>query len=96
MFSQQHIERHPLELTLTRGATTLTLDILTLPPSTEMASGGVQAVDRSDPQVKRIVYNMYRGILGQYNDKANNMLNSLPRHAVTEDRGISSQIESMM
>lgn len=60
-----------------------------------MSSGGVK-VDPTDPQVRRLVYNMYRGILGQYNDKANTMVNSLPRHCVTEDRGVSRQIESMM
>lgn len=53
MFSQ-HIERHPLELTLTRGATTLTLDILTLLPPQHRdgfgrrASGPVRPAGEAD------------------------------------------------
>ncbi|KAG8244191.1 hypothetical protein J6590_027887 [Homalodisca vitripennis] len=60
-----------------------------------MSTGGVK-VDPNDPNVRRLVYNMYRGILGQYNDKANTIVNSLPRHVVKEDQGITRQIESMI
>ncbi|XP_044734907.1 uncharacterized protein LOC123297346 isoform X2 [Chrysoperla carnea] len=48
------------------------------------------------PNVKRLVYNMYRDMLGSYNDKANDIVDSLPRRMVREDQGITKQIESMI
>lgn len=59
------------------------------------ANGGVK-VDPNDPNVRRLAYNMYRGILGTYNDRANTIVGSLPKSMVREDQGISKQIESMM
>uniref|UniRef100_T1HZ83 Uncharacterized protein n=1 Tax=Rhodnius prolixus TaxID=13249 RepID=T1HZ83_RHOPR len=53
-------------------------------------------VDTSDPHVRKMVYNMYRGILGNYNQQANNIVSTLPRGRVVEDKGISKQVESMM
>lgn len=53
-------------------------------------------VDSNDPAVRRVVYNLYRGLLGNYNDKANDILSSMPADRVREDRGITQQLESMM
>ena len=53
-------------------------------------------VDPRDPNVRRIVYNMYRGMLGNYNDKANDIISTLPKEMVREDQGIARQLESMM
>jgi len=60
---------------------------------------GVMAVgaSASDPAVRRAVYNLYRGLLGTYNDKANDIVSALPAHAqVREDQGVGKQLESMM
>ncbi|KAJ9597374.1 hypothetical protein L9F63_011763, partial [Diploptera punctata] len=51
---------------------------------------------RTDPNVRRLVYNMYRGMLGTYNDKANDIISTLPKEMVREDQGIARQLESMM
>lgn len=52
-------------------------------------------VDKNDPNVKKLVYNTYRGLLGAYNNKANDIVSTLPRHCVREDRGIAKQLESI-
>lgn len=52
-------------------------------------------VDKNDPNVKKLVYNTYRGLLGAYNHKANDIISTLPRHCVREDRGIAKQLESI-
>lgn len=52
-------------------------------------------VDKNDPNVKKLVYNTYRGLLGAYNNKANDIISTLPRHCVREDRGIAKQLESI-
>lgn len=53
-------------------------------------------VKTNDPNVKKMVYNTYRGLLGAYNNKANDMIATLPRTTmVKEDRGISKQLESI-
>ena len=57
---------------------------------------GSAAADTSDPAVRRVVYNLYRGLLGTYNDKANDIISTLPPEQVREDQGIAKQIESMM
>lgn len=61
-----------------------------------MASAAGVKVDRNDPNVKRLVYNMYREMLGTYNDKANDIIGALPKEMVQEDQGIARQLESMM
>jgi hypothetical protein len=61
-----------------------------------MASTTGMKVDPSDPNVKRLVYNMYRGMLGTYNNKANDIIATLPKEMVREDEGIARQLESMM
>jgi hypothetical protein len=61
-----------------------------------MASAAGMKVDRNDPNVKRLVYNMYREMLGTYNDKANDIIGALPKEMVREDQGIARQLESMM
>ncbi|XP_014291912.3 protein piccolo [Halyomorpha halys] len=53
-------------------------------------------VDTSDPAVRRLVYNHYRGILGKYNERANNIVSQLPKERVVEDKGITRQLESMV
>lgn len=53
-------------------------------------------VKTNDPNVKKMVYSTYRGLLGAYNNKANDMIATLPRTTmVKEDRGISKQLESI-
>lgn len=52
-------------------------------------------VDKNDPNVKKLVYNTYRGLLGAYNNKANDIISTMPRHCVREDRGIAKQLESI-
>lgn len=52
-------------------------------------------VNTSDPNVKKMVYSTYRGLLGAYNNKANGMIATLPRSMVREDRGITKQLESI-
>lgn len=49
-----------------------------------------------DPAVRKVVYNLYRGLLGNYNDRANDIISSLPAEQVCEDQGIGKQVESMM
>ncbi|XP_065568449.1 uncharacterized protein LOC136032182 isoform X2 [Artemia franciscana] len=58
--------------------------------------GPQQSMDMSDPNVKKLVYNLYRGLLGTYNDKANDVVASCPDAFVTEDQGIARQVESML
>lgn len=52
-------------------------------------------IDKNDPNVKKLVYNTYRGLLGAYNNKANHMVSTLPRSMVREDKGIAKQLESI-
>ncbi|CAH0387660.1 unnamed protein product [Bemisia tabaci] len=61
-----------------------------------MSGNSGTKVDPKDPQVRKLVYNMYRGILGDYNNKANDIVSNLPKEMVTEDQGISKQLESMI
>ena len=65
------------------------------PSSVESGGGGANAVS-DDPAVRRAVYNLYRGLLGTYNDKANDIVSALPAQQVREDQGVSKQLESMM
>ncbi|XP_024082432.1 uncharacterized protein LOC106663977 isoform X2 [Cimex lectularius] len=53
-------------------------------------------IDPNDPRVRKLVYNAYRNILGTYNQKANKMIDTLPKGIVVEDQGITKQLESMM
>jgi hypothetical protein len=59
-----------------------------------MASNG-EKPNMNDPQVRKLVYNMYRGILGSYNDQANTALVTGPEKNVVQDKGVYDQIESM-
>lgn len=61
-----------------------------------MTSAEVPKADPRDPNVRRLVYNMYRGMLDTYNDQANQIVDSMPRSMVQEDAGIYKQLESMM
>ncbi|KAF5283519.1 hypothetical protein FQA39_LY17334 [Lamprigera yunnana] len=53
-------------------------------------------VNTNDPNIKKMVYSTYRGLLGAYNNKANDMIATLPRTMVREDRGIAKQLESIV
>lgn len=64
--------------------------------SSSSSSVTTTATDNSDPAVRRVVYNLYRGLLGTYNDKANDIISTLPPEMVREDHGIAKHIESMM
>lgn len=52
-------------------------------------------IDKNDPNVKKLVYNTYRGLLENYNNKANDMISTLPKNMVYKDKGISKQLESI-
>ncbi|XP_058818912.1 uncharacterized protein LOC131681863 [Topomyia yanbarensis] len=43
----------------------------------------------ANPQLKRLVYSKYRELLGSYNGKANEILQSYPAHMVKEDKGFN-------
>lgn len=60
------------------------------------SSSSSSVTDTSDPAVRRVVYNLYRGLLGTYNDKANDIISAMPPEMVREDHGIAKHIESMM
>lgn len=47
------------------------------------------------PQFKRHVYSKYRELLGSYNDKANEMLQTYPAYRVKEDRGFAINADTM-
>ena len=64
--------------------------------SRKISNATNNAVDPSNPAVRRVVYNLYRGLLGTYNDKANDIISNLPAERVREDQGIDKQIEEMM
>lgn len=49
-----------------------------------------------DPHAKKIVYNMYRDLLKNYNGQANDILKTKPASCLQEDRGILDRLESMM
>jgi len=53
-------------------------------------------LDKTDPRTRKLVYNMYRNVLGNYNDKANAMLDALPASQVTRDRGVDQQLTSIL
>lgn len=55
-----------------------------------------EKLDMSDPNVRRLVYNAYRGLLTTYNDKANDMVDAMPRRIVTENAGVYDQLEALM
>lgn len=41
----------------------------------------------ANPQLKSLVYSKYRELLGSYNGKANEILQSYPAYMVKEDKG---------
>lgn len=65
-------------------------------PSGGASSRRTSSAAGEDPALRRAVYNLYRGMLGTYNDKANDIISSLPPEQVREDQGIGKQVESMM
>ena len=59
-------------------------------------AGGGPKVDPNDPQVRKLVYNMYRGMLGQQHQQANLIVDSAPQEQVAIDAGVGARVESMM
>lgn len=59
-------------------------------------AGGGAKVDPNDPQVRKLVYNMYRGMLGQKHQQANVIVDSAPQQQVEIDSGVGARVESMM
>lgn len=53
-------------------------------------------VDPKDPQVRKLVYNMYRGMLDQKHQRANVIVDSVPQDQVSTDEGVGARLESMM
>lgn len=54
-----------------------------------------EELTKDDPNVKKLVYNTYRGLLGAYNNKANEMISTLPRNAVEQNVGVTKQVENL-
>lgn len=50
-------------------------------------SGAETTGASSNPQLKSLVYSKYRELLGSYNGKANEILQSYPAYMVKEDKG---------
>ena len=62
-----------------------------------MATTSVLKVNSQNANKKSVVYNLYRDMLGNYNDRANKILENLPQNTlVREDQGIAKQLESIM
>ncbi|KAL7644684.1 UNVERIFIED_CONTAM: hypothetical protein RMT77_004225 [Armadillidium vulgare] len=53
-------------------------------------------VNPSDPQVRKLVYNMYRGLLNTKHERANNIVEAAPEENVTTDEGVGERVVSMM
>ncbi|KAL1381279.1 hypothetical protein pipiens_001395 [Culex pipiens pipiens] len=56
-------------------------------PSSERSAGGSTSTGGPNPQLKSLVYSKYRELLGSYNGKANEILQSYPAYMVKEDKG---------
>jgi hypothetical protein len=48
----------------------------------------------NNPQLKRLVYSKYRELLGSYNNKANEIIQTLPAYMVHEDKGFNIVVEN--
>lgn len=59
-------------------------------------TGGGPKVDPNDPQVRKLVYNMYRGMLDQKHQRANVIVDSAPQDLVETDAGVGARVESML
>lgn len=57
---------------------------------------GKPKVDVNDPQVRKLAYNMYRGLLDKKHDKSTAIINSLPDLQVEKDEGVKARVISMM
>lgn len=55
-----------------------------------------QKADPKDPQVRKLVYNMYRGMLDKKHEKANVIIDAAPQDLVSTDAGVSDRVVSMM
>ena len=52
--------------------------------------------DPNDPQVRKLVYNMYRGLLDKKHEKSNTIISSVPDTQVEMDMGVTARVISMM
>ncbi|CAL4064058.1 unnamed protein product, partial [Meganyctiphanes norvegica] len=53
-------------------------------------------VNPADPQVRKLVYNMYRGMLSNNHAKSTAIVETVPKHQVMLDEGIGDRLQSMM
>ena len=53
-------------------------------------------VNANDPKVRKLVYNMYRGMLSNKHEKANEFIDTLPKYKVDEDKGVTHRVDRMM
>lgn len=60
------------------------------------SQGGTSRVNPSDPQVRKLVYNMYRGLLSTKHERATNIVESAPEDLVATDQGVGDRVVSMM
>lgn len=61
-----------------------------------MTSTEVNNVDHRAPNVRHLVYSMYRKMLDEYNDQANEIVDALPRDIVQEDADIYNHLKEIM
>jgi hypothetical protein len=55
-----------------------------------------QQLDPNDPRVKKLVYSMYRDMLGSYHGDANNFIRTKDPSTVRIDYGITPILECIM
>lgn len=60
-----------------------------------MASTEVSETDNRAPNVRHLVYSMYRKMLDDYNDQANDYVDTLPKNLV-QDGEIYKHIEDIV
>lgn len=60
-------------------------------------AGTTRGADIETTAKQHLAYSMYRGLLGNFHEKANVMVDSLPRATVVrQDQGVAHHIESMV
>ena len=63
--------------------------------STSAEPGGNGATLK-EPQIRKLAYNMYRGLLNTKHERANNIVEAAPTDNITKDEGIADRVTSMM
>lgn len=61
----------------------------------QVSDDNVDSMVKNDANVKKLVYNTYRGFLGAYNNKANDMISNSTGVIVKENRGVNKQLQSL-